>query len=153
MIFWIDFLCLGKYPPCHFKLPRVEHKYPASLAARKQVWDLGFANKTHESDTVLEVCNVGDGARGMSLVPRERSGRGMTFWWWRQQHLCFPVVQGRISGTNVAAGLVSLAVVVTLVSWHLVLNSFRVFPSGPFLQLGVSDATRSLTPNVFLSHL
>lgn len=77
----------------------------------------------------------------------------MTFWWWRQQHLCFPVVQGRISGTNVAAGLVSLAVVVTLVSWHLVLNSFRVFPSGPFLQLGVSDATRSLTPNVFLSHL
>lgn len=50
----------------------------------------------------------------------------------------FPVVQGRISGTKVVAGLVSLSLAVTLVSWHLVLNSFR-----PFLHLGMSDPTRN----------
>lgn len=62
----------------------------------------------------------------------------------------FPTVQSRISSTKGAAGLVSLALVVNLVSCHVALNSFRAFSSGQFLQLGISDPPRILYPNVFL---
>lgn len=77
----------------------------------------------------------------------------MQFWWWIKQHLwSFLVVQGRISGTRLAARLVSLALAITLISWYSVLNCFRAFPSGLFLQFGMSDPMRSLISNVFLPH-
>ena len=62
----------------------------------------------------------------------------------------FLVVQGRIFDTKLAARLVALALAVIWTSQHhLVLNSFRAFPSGQLLPLGMCDPPRSLISSVF----